>query len=280
MYIGIDLHVLVEPQAPPVNVSVDNIRKTSFNVSWSLIGPRPGQVTYTVMLTADTGAESKTYVVTGDKLHKTLIADGLEEYWNYTVKVAARTNVGDAKTSNTTQKYRTLPSAPGAVTEFEAVKAEQRSDNFHKMTIRWKAPLLLERNSVIKEYVLKHNVGNITTNSGVGGELKTMSFTSETGDGFYIPVSIEESDKTLQVVKEGSKDQTFISLNLVREFFSGETNGRVRRTALLGCKSSACPQKFLESADTREKVDALDNWQKAAQNGLYRITTADWLTKN
>ncbi|WAR08139.1 PTPRQ-like protein, partial [Mya arenaria] len=174
-----------EPQAPPVNVSVDNIRKTSFNVSWSLIGPRPGQVTYTVMLTADTGADSKTYDVTGYKLHKTLIADGLEEYWNYTVKVTARTNVGDAKTSDTTQEYRTLPSAPGAVTEFEAVKAEQRSDNFHRMTIHWKAPSLLERNSVIKEYVLKYNVGNITTNSGVAEELNTKSFPSETGDGFY-----------------------------------------------------------------------------------------------
>ncbi|XP_052807875.1 phosphatidylinositol phosphatase PTPRQ-like isoform X2 [Mya arenaria] len=307
-----------EPQAPPVNVSVDNIRKTSFNVSWSLIGPRPGQVTYTVMLTADTGADSKTYDVTGYKLHKTLIADGLEEYWNYTVKVTARTNVGDAKTSDTTQEYRTLPSAPGAVTEFEAVKAEQRSDNFHRMTIHWKAPSLLERNSVIKEYVLKYNVGNITTNSGVAEELNTKSFPSETGDGFYreefnvipestyqfevyavnidstvgmkmtinemapagFPVSIEESDTTLQVVKEGSKDQTFISLNLVREFFTEETNGRVQRTALLGCKNSACPENILDYADTQEKVDVLANWQKAAQKGLYRITSADWLTKN
>ncbi|XP_052808914.1 phosphatidylinositol phosphatase PTPRQ-like isoform X2 [Mya arenaria] len=308
-----------EPQAPPVVKPVVDIGKTSFNVSWSLIGPRPGQVTYTVILTADMGADSKKYNVTG-YLNNSWIADGLEEYWNYTVSVKAITNVGCAKTSDITQKYRTLHSAPGAVTDFEAVKAEQRSDNFHKMTIRWKAPSLLERNSDIKEYVLKHNVGNIATNSGVGGELKTMSFTSETGDGFYsqefdvipestyhfevyavntkstdnigvkmtinemapagFPVNIEEADATLQVVKEGSKDKTFISLNLVRDYFTEETNGRVQRTALLGCKSSACPENFLDYADTQEKVDVLANWQKAALNGLYRITSADWLTKN
>ncbi|XP_052811419.1 fibronectin-like [Mya arenaria] len=309
-----------EPQEPPKVVNVSDIGKTSFNVSWSLIGPRPGQVTYTVILTADTGAESKTYTVKGYESHKTLIADGLEEYWNYTVSVTARTNVGDAKSSDTTQKYRTLPSAPGAVTEFEAVKAKQRSDNFHKMTIRWKAPSLLERNSNIKEYVLKHNVGNITTNSGAAEQLQSLSFVSKAGNEFYskefdvipettyrfevyavnnestdnigkkmmiseiapagFPVSIEEADATLNVVKEGSKDQTFISLNLVRDFFTEESNGRVQRTALLGCKSSACPENIFDYAATQEKVDALANWQKAAQNGLYRITSADWLTKN
>ncbi|WAR08148.1 TITIN-like protein, partial [Mya arenaria] len=174
-------------------------------------------------------------------------ADGLEEYWNYTVSVTARTNVGGAKTSYTTQKYRTLPSAPGNVTEFGPVKAHLRSDNFHKMTIQWKAPLLLQRNSVIKEYVLKYNVGNTTASSGVGGRFKTISFTSETGDGFYSKVFdvIPESSYQFEVIKEGSKDQTYISLNLVREFFTEETNGRVQRTALLGCKSSACPESFI-----------------------------------
>ncbi|WAR31193.1 PTPRF-like protein [Mya arenaria] len=235
-----------EPQAPPVVRPVDDIGKNSFNVSWSLIGPRPGQVTYTVILTADRGADSKTYDVSGYG-NTNLYADGLEEYWNYDVSVTARTNVGGAKTSDTTTKYRTLPSAPGAVTEFGAVKVQLRTDNFHKMTIQWKAPLLLQRNSVIKEYVLKHNVGNITASSEDGEEFKTMSFTSVTSDVFYIPVSIEEADKTLQVVKEGSIDQTFISLNLVREFFTEETNGRVQRTALLGCKSSACPENFLDT---------------------------------
>ncbi|WAR08142.1 TITIN-like protein, partial [Mya arenaria] len=96
-----------EPQKPPKAVYVSDIGKTSFNVSWSLIGPRPGRVTYAVILIADTGAESKTYTVKGYN-NTTLIADGLEEYWFYDVRVTARTNVGGAKTSDTTQKYRTL----------------------------------------------------------------------------------------------------------------------------------------------------------------------------
>ena len=54
-----------EPQAPPEILSVFDIRQTSLNVSWSLIGPRPGQVTYTVMLNAAVGAPSETYTVKG-----------------------------------------------------------------------------------------------------------------------------------------------------------------------------------------------------------------------
>ena len=38
-----------------------------------------------------------------------LFADGLEEFWNYTVTVEARTNVGSPKTSITSPPYRTLP---------------------------------------------------------------------------------------------------------------------------------------------------------------------------
>ena len=57
-----------EPQAPPEILSVFDIRQTSLNVSWSLIGPRPGRVTYTVHLNADKGATSKTYTVEGVKI--------------------------------------------------------------------------------------------------------------------------------------------------------------------------------------------------------------------
>ena len=55
-----------EPQAPPNITGVTDIRKTSLNVSWSLIGPRPGQVTYTVRLTANEGASSKMISVKGE----------------------------------------------------------------------------------------------------------------------------------------------------------------------------------------------------------------------
>ena len=50
---------------------------------------------------------------------------------------------------------------------FEAVKAGKRTDNFHKMSVRWKAPTLLERNGIIKDYFLRHNVANKSEGSGV-----------------------------------------------------------------------------------------------------------------
>jgi len=59
-----------EPQAPPVITEVKDLRKTSLNVSWSLIGPRPGQVTYTVFLTANEGAPTKTFSVRGEKMFR------------------------------------------------------------------------------------------------------------------------------------------------------------------------------------------------------------------
>ncbi|XP_052808917.1 uncharacterized protein LOC128237427 isoform X2 [Mya arenaria] len=173
-----------EPQAPPVDVTVSDIRKRSFNVSWSLIGPRPGQVTYTVILNGDMGAESKSYTVSG-YLNTRVFADGLEEYWNYSVNVEAKTNFGNPKTSVTTHEYRTLPSAPGPVTDFGAVTAQLHTDNFEIITIQWKAPSLLERNSVIKEYVLKHNVGNNSATSEVSLEYRSLVFESKAGDDFY-----------------------------------------------------------------------------------------------
>jgi len=57
-----------EPQAPPEILSVFDIRQTSLNVSWSLIGPRPGKVTYTVHLNAAVGALPKTYMAEGVKI--------------------------------------------------------------------------------------------------------------------------------------------------------------------------------------------------------------------
>jgi len=53
------------------------------------------------------------------------------------------------------------------VSVFEAVKARTRTDNFNKMSVRWKAPTLLERNGIIKDYFLKHNVANISAGAGV-----------------------------------------------------------------------------------------------------------------
>ena len=49
----------------PVITSISDIQSTSLNVSWSLGDPRPGTVTYTITLTPDQGAETKSYSVQG-----------------------------------------------------------------------------------------------------------------------------------------------------------------------------------------------------------------------
>ncbi|KAH3889058.1 hypothetical protein DPMN_013106, partial [Dreissena polymorpha] len=143
-----------EPKAPPTNITVTNIEKKSFVVTWDLIGPRPGKVIYTVILTPDEGAPNKTYSVEGFR-NKSAIADDLEEYWNYKVAVSAKTNVGKAKLSTTTNPFKTHPAAPGKVTNFDVIVASNRTDNFTALTVQWGPPAPLEWNSVIVKYVLK-----------------------------------------------------------------------------------------------------------------------------
>ena len=108
--------VLIEPNAPPVNVQGHNISSTSIWVDWDTV-PVADQngiiLSYTVTYTALPGGIPRTAVVSAPISHVTL--RGLEEHTNYSILVYASTVKGDGNASDpiivTTDEDSKLPKA-------------------------------------------------------------------------------------------------------------------------------------------------------------------------
>ena len=106
--------VLVEPNAPPVDVQGHDISSTSIWVDWDTV-PVADQngiiLSYTVTYTALPGGIPRTAVVSAPITHVTL--RGLEEHTNYSILVFASTVKGDGNGSDpiivTTDEDSKLP---------------------------------------------------------------------------------------------------------------------------------------------------------------------------
>ena len=106
--------VLVEPNAPPVNVQGHDISSTSIWVDWDTV-PVADQngiiLSYTVRYAALPGGIPRTVVVSAPITHVTL--RGLEEHTNYSILVFASTVKGDGNASDpiivTTDEDSKLP---------------------------------------------------------------------------------------------------------------------------------------------------------------------------
>ena len=108
--------VLVEPNAPPVNVQGHDISSTSIWVDWDTV-PVADQngiiLSYTVTYTALPGGIPRTAVVSAPITHVTV--RGLEKHTNYSILVFASTVKGDGNASDpiivTTDEDSKLPKA-------------------------------------------------------------------------------------------------------------------------------------------------------------------------
>ena len=108
--------VLVEPNAPPVNVQGHDISSTGIWVDWDTV-PLADQngiiLSYTVTYTALPGGIPRTAVVSAPISHVTV--RGLEEHTNYSILVFASTVKGDGNASDpiivTTDEDSKLPKA-------------------------------------------------------------------------------------------------------------------------------------------------------------------------
>ena len=120
--------VVIEPNAPPVNVQGHNTSSTSIWVDWATV-PVADQngiiLTYTVSYMAFPGGISRTAVVSVPTTHVTL--RGLEEYTNYSILVFASTVKGDGNASDpivvTTDEDSKLPKALGCLTINKGMRA-------------------------------------------------------------------------------------------------------------------------------------------------------------
>ena len=108
--------VVIEPNAPPVNVKGHNTSSISIWVYWDTV-PVADQngiiLSYTVAYTAFTDGISRTAVVSAPTTNVTL--RGLEEYTDYSIFVFASTVKGDGNASDpiivTTDEDSKLPKA-------------------------------------------------------------------------------------------------------------------------------------------------------------------------
>ncbi|XP_060555440.1 phosphatidylinositol phosphatase PTPRQ-like [Ruditapes philippinarum] len=294
-----------EAPQTPYNVKVVGMTATTFDITWSINGPRPGLTTYIIMLTADVPAESMNFTATGFALRE-YKAFGLQEYWNYSVALMASTSIGSSK-SAVTNEYRTSPAAPGKVSEFSI--EPHPDEDFTKMKISWEMPTILDRNGVIKSYRFEnYEPGNVTATTNFQQNrlgyiytktvlvepeeqytFKVFAINEQNMEGEHImvttmapagvPLNIEESLKmdVIDLQREKTVTERQITITLVREFFEESTNGKVQTTGLVVCVNSC----DFEGVMTIIDVNAMENWTGASKKGLtsYRATKSDWLDR-
>ncbi|XP_060571643.1 titin-like [Ruditapes philippinarum] len=305
----VDLDITTEEEAPqvPYNVKVNEIKTTSFKVTWKIDDPRPGKTNYTVILMADHPAESKQVILTGFNTREYL-AENLQEYWNYSVLVTATTSKG-SKTSTETIQYRTLPTAPGKVSNF--VLTSNPGGNYTRMKISWQAPNILLQNSVIRSYSFlyfqdqkidrrqsksfEHEISqshnyeifvDVIPEKTYTFEVNAINEQNETGEKNSetktapagVPLNVEEQ-LLLKVITACNnvekREKNRITVTIVEEFFVESTYGTIRANGIIACV------KVCELSDikTLAAFNSMSNWKQAVNGGFtrYRITSSSWL---
>ncbi|XP_071135947.1 protein eyes shut homolog [Mytilus edulis] len=157
---------------------------TVIQVRWTKPIVKPGNTTYRVKAYEVLGG-TYTYVkditVNGYDI-ETVDFTGLEEYWDYTFTVTTSTIKGPA-TSPMTTVVKTNQAPPGKVTKFEIMTP---ANVFTTMQVAWAIPLLRERNSIIKEYIIKHNISGVTIVETIPAESEVLQkFYYITPDRYY-----------------------------------------------------------------------------------------------
>ncbi|VDI39124.1 Hypothetical predicted protein, partial [Mytilus galloprovincialis] len=154
----------------PLDVAASVVNSSEIKVTWKLSGPKPGITTYHIkvyeMVLNAQPAFIKGENITGfDK--QVIQFSGLQAYWNYTFKVVAMTDKGNGEQSDMSSVVTTYQDAPGRVTSFEI---KRPSVILTTMEVSWSMPLLRERNGIIKEYKIDHNISGTTTTETIAAE--------------------------------------------------------------------------------------------------------------
>ncbi|XP_071136806.1 protein sidekick-2-like [Mytilus edulis] len=154
----------------PVAVAASVASSSEIHLTWNLPGPKPGITTYYIKVYEVVLNVQPTFVkgknVTG--LDKQIVQfSGLEAYWNYTFTVVAMTDKGSSEQSDMSDVVTTYQDAPGRVTSFEI---KRPSVILTTMEVSWSVPLLRERNGIIKEYKIDHNISRTTTTETIAAE--------------------------------------------------------------------------------------------------------------
>ncbi|CAC5355926.1 unnamed protein product [Mytilus coruscus] len=154
----------------PLDVAASVESSSEIKVTWNLPGPKPGITTYHIkvyemVLNAQPELIKGKNVTGFDK--QIVQFSGLEAYWNYTFTVVAMTDKGSSEQSDMSSVVTTYQDAPGKVTNFEI---KRPSAILTTMEVSWAVPLLRERNGIIKEYKINHNISGTTTTETIAAK--------------------------------------------------------------------------------------------------------------
>ncbi|XP_052089987.1 phosphatidylinositol phosphatase PTPRQ-like [Mytilus californianus] len=158
----------------PLNVAASVVSSSEIKVTWKLQGPKPGMTSYYIkvyemVLNAQPAFLRGENVIGFDK--QIAQFSGLEAYWNYTFTVVATTDKGSSEESDTSIVVTTYQDAPGKVTNFEIKRPSTISTT---MEVSWFIPVLQDRNGIIKEYKINHNISGTTTTETIAAEYENF----------------------------------------------------------------------------------------------------------
>ncbi|XP_063402366.1 phosphatidylinositol phosphatase PTPRQ-like [Mytilus trossulus] len=142
----------------PLNVAASVISSSEIKVRWKLPGPKPGMTTYYIKV-YEMVINAQPVFLRGENVtgFDKQIAEfsGLDAFWNYTFTVVGTTDKGSSEESDMSAIVTTYQDAPGKVTNFVIKRPSTSSTT---MEVSWSIPLLKDRNSIIMEYKINHNI--------------------------------------------------------------------------------------------------------------------------
>ncbi|XP_052089967.1 tyrosine-protein phosphatase Lar-like [Mytilus californianus] len=158
-----EVQTISEVPQKPLSVIASVMGSSEIVLTWKQPSPRPGITTYyikayEVVLNAQPALVELSNT-TGFSPQTTTFS-GLEAYWNYTFSVVAATDKGNSEQSEMSVMVTTHQDAPGKVTSFII---RRPTNILTTMQVSWAIPSLQDRNGIIKEYKISHNVSGTTT---------------------------------------------------------------------------------------------------------------------
>ncbi|CAC5380285.1 unnamed protein product [Mytilus coruscus] len=167
------VQTISEVPQTPLSLTASVVSSSQITVTWNQPAPRPGVTTYHVKayeVVNDVNEFVKMSNVSGFSIQTTTFS-GLEAYWNYTFSVVAATDKGNSEQSEMSGTVTTHQDAPGKVTNFEI---KRPANIFTTMEVTWTMPSLRDRNGIIKEYKISHNISGTFTIEVVTAEVESF----------------------------------------------------------------------------------------------------------
>ncbi|XP_052712082.1 receptor-type tyrosine-protein phosphatase eta-like isoform X2 [Crassostrea angulata] len=292
-----------EVPTQPEQINASNINSKNLTLSWNLPKPSPGDTTYTIYVEEATDDKGTDYTLLKTlKNHgfenQSVPVIGLEEYWQYRFKVDASTVKGNA-TSNISSTIRTKQGAPGQVV---GLSVQRKETDYRTAYASWSLPALMDRNGVLKSYLFSNNhTGEMKTEEINVSLTVEKSFPVEPENIYAVEVILINTENMESVASrhiyqaspgppdvsniepiatkpgEHIKTQNTITLEINKEYFRNDLNGKQVLFGIAVCAESKCQDMDPNTRDNDWKN--LPTWHEAKDKGfpLYRATNESYM---